>query len=41
LKGVLEKNQIIDLGIVPEARAETLSVDDFIQLANSYHKENQ
>lgn len=41
LKGALEKNQIIDLGIVPGARAETLSVDDFIQLANSYHEENQ
>lgn len=41
LKGTLEKHQIIDLGIVPGARAETLSVDDFIQLANSYHEENQ
>ena len=41
LKGVLDKNQIIDLDIVPEVRAETLSIDNFIQLANSYHKENQ
>ena len=41
LRGVLDKNQIIGLGIVPEARAETLSIDNFIQLANFYHKENQ
>ncbi len=41
LKGMLEEQQIISLGIEPGARAETLSVHDFIQLGNAYHKENQ
>ncbi len=41
LKGTLDEQQIINLGITPKVRAETLSIDDFIQLANSYYKENQ
>ena len=41
LKGMLEKDQIINLGIAPEARAETLTVNDFIRLANAYHQKNQ
>lgn len=41
LKGVLDENQIINLGIAPEVRAETLSTDNFIQMANAYYKENQ
>jgi 16S rRNA (adenine1518-N6/adenine1519-N6)-dimethyltransferase len=41
LKGMLDGHQIINLGIAPEARAESLSIDKFIQLANAYCKENQ
>jgi 16S rRNA (adenine1518-N6/adenine1519-N6)-dimethyltransferase len=41
LKGTLNDGQIINLGIAPEARAETLSTENFIQLANTYFKENQ
>ena len=41
LKGTLDEQQIINLGISPGARAETLPIDDFIQLANVYYKENQ
>ena len=41
LKGMLDQQQIIHLGITPEARAETLSIDDFIHLANAYYKKNQ
>ena len=41
LKGMLDEKQIINLGITPGARAETLSIDDFIQLANAHHEENQ
>lgn len=41
LKGTLDEQQIINLGIPPKARAETLSVGNFIQLANAYYKENQ
>lgn len=41
LKGLLDEEQISSLGIAPEARAETLSVDDFIRLGNAYIKENQ
>jgi 16S rRNA (adenine1518-N6/adenine1519-N6)-dimethyltransferase len=41
LKGMLDRDQIINLGIAPEARAETLTVNDFIGLANAYHQKNQ
>lgn len=41
LKGTLDEQQIINLGISPGARAETLPIDNFIQLANVYYKENQ
>lgn len=41
LKGILDENQISNLGINPGARAETLSVNEFIQLSNAYPKENQ
>ena len=41
LKGILDEQQIINLGIPPEARAETLPIADFIRLADAYHKENQ
>jgi 16S rRNA (adenine1518-N6/adenine1519-N6)-dimethyltransferase len=41
LKGTLDEQQIINLGITPGARAEILSIENFIQLANAYHKENQ
>ncbi len=41
LKGTLDEQQIINLGIPPGARAETLPIDNFIQLANVYYKENQ
>ena len=41
MKGALDENQIINLGIAPEVRAETLSTDNFIQMANAYYKENQ
>ncbi len=41
LKGTLDEQQIINLDISPGARAETLSIDNFIQLANTYYKENQ
>lgn len=41
LKGTLNEDQIINLGIAPEVRAETLSTENFIQMANAYYKENQ
>ncbi len=41
LKGTLDEQQIINLGISPGTRAETLPIDNFIQLANVYYKENQ
>jgi 16S rRNA (adenine1518-N6/adenine1519-N6)-dimethyltransferase len=41
LKGTLDEQQIINLEITPGARAETLPIDSFIQLANAYYKENQ
>ncbi|RKZ50032.1 MAG: 16S rRNA (adenine(1518)-N(6)/adenine(1519)-N(6))-dimethyltransferase [Gammaproteobacteria bacterium] len=41
LKGTLDERQIINLGIDPGARAETIAIENFIQLANAYHKENQ
>jgi 16S rRNA (adenine1518-N6/adenine1519-N6)-dimethyltransferase len=41
LKGTLDEQQIINLGITPGARAETLSIESFIQLGNTYHMENQ
>jgi len=39
LKKVLSAEQIENLGIDPGARAETLSVSDFILLANLYHSQ--
>lgn len=41
LKGMLDEHQIVNLGIAPGVRAETLSIDNFVQLANAYYKENQ
>lgn len=41
LKDILNEEQIVALNIAPEARAETLPINNFIQLANSYHEENQ
>ncbi len=41
LKRILDEQQIINLGINPGARAESLSIDNFIQLANAYYEKNQ
>ena len=38
LKGLLDERQIRNLGIDPKARADTLSVADFVTLSNIYHK---
>jgi len=38
LKGMLDTEQIESCGINPTARAETLSVEKFVELANLYHK---
>ncbi len=41
LKGMLGEQQIMNLGISPKARAETLLIDNFIQLANTCYEKNQ
>ncbi|WP_321324553.1 16S rRNA (adenine(1518)-N(6)/adenine(1519)-N(6))-dimethyltransferase RsmA [Thiomicrorhabdus sp.] len=38
LKGVLDAEQIESCGIDPTARAETISVEKFVELANLYYK---
>ena len=38
LKGMLDGEQIESCGINPTARAETLSVEKFVELANLYHQ---
>ncbi|GAB6069601.1 16S rRNA (adenine(1518)-N(6)/adenine(1519)-N(6)) -dimethyltransferase RsmA [Thiomicrorhabdus hydrogeniphila] len=38
LKGTLDAEQIESCGINPTARAETLSVEKFVELANLYHQ---
>lgn len=40
LKGWLDAEQIEQCGIDPSARAETISVEKFVQLANLYHQVN-
>ncbi len=41
LRGTLGEEQIINLGIVPDTRAETLAIDKFIQIANTYYKQSR
>lgn len=41
LHGLLDSNQLITVGIAPTARAETLTIEDFIKLSNLYYKLKQ
>ncbi|MCF6318089.1 MAG: 16S rRNA (adenine(1518)-N(6)/adenine(1519)-N(6))-dimethyltransferase RsmA [Proteobacteria bacterium] len=36
LKKIITEQQLIDVGIDPKARPETLSVDDYVNLTNAY-----
>ena len=40
LHGIFDANQLATFGITPSARAETLTIQNFISLSNMYYKQN-